>query len=64
MKCMDISIQLLDKAADGAVIALFTIQGMIADRDERIFDSAILSRLEEMKTVIKLLRERTENDDY
>ena len=52
--------EILDKAADGAVIGLFTLQEMIADRDERIFDSAILSRLEEMKTVIKLLRKRTE----
>lgn len=55
--------EILDKAADGAVIGLFTLQEMIADRDERIFDSAILSRLEEMKTVIKLLRKRTENDE-
>lgn len=61
---MDIDKETLGKAADGAVIALFTIQGMIADRDERIFDSAILSRLEEIKTVIKLLRKGTENDDY
>ena len=60
---MDIDKETLGKAADGAVIALFTMQGMIADRDERIFDSAILSRLEEMKTVIKLLKKRTENDD-
>lgn len=61
---MDIDNETLNKAADGAVIGLYTLQGMIADRDERIFDGAILSRLEEIKTVIKLLRERTENDDY
>ena len=50
--------ELLNKASDGAVIALSTLQEMVADKDERIFNSSILSRIEEIKTVIKMLKER------
>ena len=50
--------ELLSKAVDGAIIGLSALQEMIADKDERIFDSAMLSRIEEIKKVIKILNER------
>ena len=49
--------ELLNKAANGATIALSSLQEMISDHDERIFNSAILSRIEEIKKLIELLME-------
>ena len=49
--------EMLEKASNGAIVGLTTIQEMIADHDERIFRSAMLSRIEEIKILIKMLKE-------
>ena len=49
--------EMLEKASNGAIIGLTTIQEMLADHDDRIFCSAMLSRIEEIKILIKMLKE-------
>ena len=56
MDKLDIDNNTLMKATDGAIVCLSTIQEMIADHDERLFSSVMISRLEEVKAVIKLFK--------
>ena len=46
------------KALDGMYAGLSTMQEMIADKDKRLFSSAIISRLEEMKMLTKFMKEK------
>ena len=50
--------EIINEASDGAIVCLSFIQEMVANHDERIFSSAILSRLEEVKTLIKQLNDK------